>query len=212
MNLFDAVTTWVPVKKFDKKLVDDKLIGVMLYMATHAESAGNLQDWEFVVVKDEKIKEQLYEAALRQEQVKSAPVCLVVCADLKKASLKYQERGEFVYSIQDTASAITIILLTATALGLGSDWVRAFDEDRVKDILGLPNELRPVGIIPIGYAKEKPVREKLIPFDRLTWFDRYKQKYLVSLFFQPGPSEEQVFKPVSRQIREKIEKYKKEKK
>ena len=126
-------------------------------------------------------------------------------------SLKYQERGEFLYAIQDTASAVTVILLSATALGLGSDWVRAMDEESVKDILALPNELRPVAIIPIGYAKEKPVREKLIPFERITWFDRYGQKYHIAEFFQPGPSVE-ASKPIGRMAEEAIKKYKKEKK
>jgi nitroreductase len=215
MNVFDAVTTWVPVKKFEKKPVDDKMIGLMLYMATHAESAGNLQGWEFIIVKDDPTKEKLYKAALRQDQIKSAPVCIVVCADLKKFSLKYQERGEFLYSIQDTASAITIILLTATALGLGSDLVRAFDEDLIKDILELPDDIRPMGIITIGYAKERPRRDERVPFDRLAWYDKYKQKYLVSQFFQFGPSpyKEDVFVPLSKRIKERIEKYnKKEKK
>jgi nitroreductase len=211
MNIVDAITGWCPVKKFEKKLVDDKYIGVMLHMATHAVSAGNLQGWEFIVVKEEKIKEKLFEAAIKQEQVKNAPVCIVVCADLKKYNLKYQERGEYLYSVQDTASAITIILLSATALGLGSDYVRAFDEEKVKSILNLPDEIRPIGIIPIGYAREKPKRDTIIPFDRLTWFDKYKQKYLVSYFFQPQTSDE-VFKPILMQIREKIEKYKEKKK
>ena len=211
MNVFDAVSTWVPVKNFEKKPVDDKFIGVILHMATYAESAGNVQGWEFIVVKEEKTREQLYEIALRQEQIKNAPVCIVVCADLKKFSLKYQERGEFLYSIQDTAGAITIMLLTANTLGLGSDWVRVFDEERVKDILKLPDSLRPVGIIPIGYAKGKPERERKIPFDTLTWYEKYRQKYLVSWYFQPGNTEE-AFIPVLRMIREKIEKYKKKEK
>ena len=212
MNLFDAITTWVPVKKFEKRLVDDKMIGVILHMATHAQSAGGLQGWEFIVVKDEKIKEKLYNASLKQEQIKNAPVCIVVCADLKKFSLKYHERGEFVYSIQDTASAVTLIILSANSLGLGSSWVRAFDEENIKDILGLPEDIRPVAIIPIGYAKEKPRKESLVPFDRLTWYDKYKQKYLVSMFFQPGPSEKEVFKPLGNVIKEKIEKYNKREK
>ncbi len=201
----------MPVRKFEKKPVDDKLTGVLLHMAGHAASAGNLQAWEFIVVKDDDTKKKLAIAALRQEHVLQAPLNIVVCADLKKMSLKYQERGEFLYSIQDTASAVTIILLSATALGLGSDWVRTMDEESVKDILALPNELRPVAIIPIGYAKERPTREKLIPFERITWFDRYGQKYHIAEFFQPGPSVE-AFKPIGRMAEEAIKKYKKEKK
>lgn len=208
MNLFDVITSRVSVKNFEKTLVDDKLIGVILYMGTHAPSAGNVQPWEFIIVKDEDTKKRLYEAAIKQEQVRDAPVDIIVCADLKKASLKYQERGEFLYSIQDTAGMITIMMITANALGLGSYWVRAFDEELVKDIVKLPKELRPVGIITIGYPKEKPEKEELIPFERLAWFDKYRQKYHISEFFQPGPRQE-VFKPVGNQIIEAIKKYRK---
>ncbi len=208
MNLFDAITSRLSVRKFKPDLVDDKLIGVILYMATHAPSAGNVQPWEFIVVKDEDTKKKLFEAALKQEPVRDAPVDIVVCADLKKASLKYQERGEFVYSIQDTAGAMTIMMITANALGLGSYWVRAMDEDAVKDVVNLPKELRPVGIVSIGYPKELPEKEKLISIERLTWFDQYKQKYHISEFFQPG-SKQEVFKPIGDQIIEVIKKYRK---
>jgi len=208
MNLVDAITSLVSVKKFEKTLVDDKLIGVILYMGTHAPSAGNVQPWEFIIVKDEDTKKRLYEAAIKQEQVRDAPVDIIVCADLKKASLKYQERGEFLYSIQDTAGMITIMMITANDLGLGSCWVRAFDEEIVKDIVNLPKELRPVGIVSIGYPKERPEKEELIPFERLAWFDKYRQKYHISEFFQPGPRQE-VFEPVGNKIVEAIKKYRK---
>jgi len=208
MNLFDAITSRVSVKKFEKKLVDDKLIGVILYMGTNAPSAGNVQPWEFIIVKDEDTKKKLYEAAIKQEQVRDAPVDIIICADLKKASLKYQERGEFLYSIQDTAGVITIMMITANALGLGSYWVRAFDEEFVKDIVNLPKDLRPVGIVSIGYPKENPEKEELIPFERLAWFDKYRQKYHISEFFQPGPRQE-VFEPVGNQLIEAIKKHRK---
>jgi len=208
MNLFDAITSLVSVKRFEKTLVDDKLIGVILYMGTNAPSAGNLQPWEFVIVKDEDTKKRLYEAAIKQEQVRDAPVDIIVCADLKKASLKYQERGEFLYAIQDTAGMITIMMVTANALGLGSYWVRAFDEELVKEIANLPKELRPVGIVSIGYPKEKPDKEELIPFERLAWFDKYKQKYHISEFFQPGPRLE-VFEPIGNRLIEAVKKHRK---
>ena len=209
MNVFDAITTLVSVKKFDPRLpVDDKLIGIILHMATNAESAGNMQAWEFIVVKDEKIKKRLAEAALKQMHIAQAPVVIVVLADLKKANLKYQERGEILYAMQDTASAITIIRLIANVLGLGSDWIRAMDEEKVKDILGLTDEARAVGIIPIGYAAEKTEEEKRIPYENLTWVDRYKEKSMASYIFQPGTSEES-FKPIVPEIVEKLKKLRK---
>lgn len=203
MNIFDAITTYASVKKFEKKPIDDKLIGVILYMGNQVESAGMLQEWEFIVVKNEKIKKELAEAALKEMHIAQAPVVIVVCADLKKASLKYQERGEILYAIQDTASVITLMQLTAHVLGLGSDWVRAMDEEKVKDILALPAEIRPVGILPIGYPAEKPTKKIGIPYERLTWLDRYREKSVTSYMFQPGTTEE-TFKPIISKLVEKL--------
>ncbi|MBI2546984.1 MAG: nitroreductase family protein [Candidatus Aenigmarchaeota archaeon] len=205
MDYFNAVTTQSTTKKYEKKGVEDKVIGVVLYMANHAESVGNLQGWEFIVVKDPETKKRLSGAALKLDVVKDAPVDIVVCADLKKFSLKYEERGEYLYSIQDTAGVITIMLLTAQILGLGANWIRAFDEDGVKQILQLPNELRPVGIITLGYPFEKVKKPKIKQFEYMTWSDQFKKKYDISYLFQAGPKE-QVFKPIVNQILDKLKK------
>lgn len=205
MDFFDAITTRAVVKKFDKTPVNDKLIGAILYMANNAESAGDMQEWQFIVVKDEEIKKQLYNASLKLDVVKDAPVDIVVCADLKKISMKFHERGEYLYSVQDTASVITIMFLTAKILGLGANWIRAFDEAKVKEILGLPADIRPVGIVTLGYPSEKSEKKKLDPFEHLTWVDKYHQKYNISAMLQPGPAEE-VFKPIINQIIDKLKK------
>lgn len=205
MDFFNAITTSGTVKKYEKKDVDDKLIGVILYMANYADSVGNLQGWEFIVVRDPEIKKRLYKAALKLDVVKDAPVDIVVCADLKKFSVKYDERGEYLYSIQDTASAITIIMITAQILGLGTNWIRAFDEQDIKMTLGLPNDLRPVGIITLGYPLEKSEKKNLKPFEHMTSLDMFKKKYDISYMFQIGPKEE-VFKPIVNQIIDKLKK------
>ena len=205
MDFFTAVTTQATVKRYEKKDVDDKLIGVILHMANYADSAGNLQGWEFIVVRSPEIKKQLHKAALKLDVVKDAPVDIVVCADLKKFSLKYEERGEYLYSIEDTAGAITIMMLTAQILGLGTNWIRAFDEQDVKQILGLPNDIRPVGIITLGYPLEKTEKKNVKPFEYMTSSEQFKKKYDISYMFQTGPKED-AFKPVVNQIIDKLKK------
>jgi nitroreductase len=183
MNVFQCIFKRRSIRKFEKKEIDDKLIGLMLYAATHAPSAGNTQEWEFVVVKDKEQKKKLAIAALHQDFIAQAPVVIVVCADLEKISLRYGKRGESLYFAQDTAAAIQNILLSAHALGLGSCWVGAFDEESVKDILKLPENLRPLAILPIGYAAEEPEMPKRIPFENLTYLDFYGKKYEIE--FEP---------------------------
>jgi len=211
MNIFESIISWRPARKFESKHIDDKLIGVMLHMATHAASAGNIQEWQFIVVRDNEIKKKLSIAALDQTQIVQAPVDIVVCADLEKANLRYSKRGEVFYSIQDTAAAIQIILFTANALGLGSDWIKAFDEDRARTILGLPQNLRPVAIVPVGYAIEEVAERKLMPFENVTWENNYGKKYELSYIIQPGIKRETSWKPIGNYIEEYFQKKKKEK-
>ncbi len=212
MDVFEAMLNRRSVREFKKGEVDDKLIGVMLYMATQAPSAGNVQDWEFVVVKDQTAKEKLAEAALRQTFVAEAPVVIVVCADLEKIALKYHERGERLYAIQDTSFAVMNMLLAAHALGLSTCVVNAFDEEEVRKILVLPENLRPVAIIPIGYAGEEPDRPERTPFENLTSVNKYGKKYDISYSTQIGPGRKLMVKPLGNVLEDALKGKKSEKK
>ncbi|MEM7818794.1 MAG: nitroreductase family protein [Candidatus Aenigmatarchaeota archaeon] len=196
MNVFEAIFGRRSVRSFKKEEIDDRLIGLMLYCATQAPSAGNTQDWVFIVVKNEEIKRKLAKAALDQDFIVEAPVVVVVCSDLKKISLRYEERGERLYSIQDVAAATQNMLLAAYALGLSSCWVGAFDEEEVKFILELPEHIRPLAIIPVGYSEEKPEAPPRIPFENLTYLDRFGGKYQIE------------FKPLETYLREALKKLK----
>ena len=141
-------------REFNKtKEVTGQQVEKLLQAAKMAPSAGNMQDWEFKIIKDKKIKERLAQAALGQSFVTQAPVVIVVCTNLTIAQQHYGQRGMELYSIQDTAAATQNLLLAATALNLGACWVGAFSEDKVREILGLDEDLRPVAIIPVGYPK-----------------------------------------------------------
>lgn len=186
MNVFECIFNRRSIRSFKSDAVDDKLIGVMLYSATHAPSSGNTQEWHFIVVKDEEIKKKLAESALRQRFIADAPVVIAVCIDKERAELRYGKRGEAFYSVQDTANATIIMMLAAHALGLSTCWVGAFDEDRVGHILELPNQLRPIAIVPVGYSDETPIKPRRVPFEQLTSVDTFGKKYDIAYAVQPG--------------------------
>lgn len=144
------------VRKFQKKEVSEKIIRKVLEMANLSPSSGNLQARSVVIVKDEKIKKRLSEAALNQDFIIEAPVVFVVCANLEESSVKYGKRGIELYSIQDATIFSSYLQLAITSLGLASCWVGALDEDEIRKILGLSEEIRPIAIIPVGYAAEEP--------------------------------------------------------
>ncbi len=127
----------------------------ILAAANIAPSAGNLQGYEIYQITEEKKRKALARAALGQFFVADAPVVLVFCANQARSAAKYRERGVRLYATQDATIACTFAMLAATALGLGTVWVGAFDDDAVKRVLDC-GDLLPVAILPVGHPAEAP--------------------------------------------------------
>lgn len=163
-DVFECMRNSQSVRRFNPNIVPDKLIAQILEAGCWAPSAGNLQPWFFYVVKNKNIKDQIYEASFNQEQVKQAPVLIVVLADPARSNERYKERGAQLYCIQDTAAAAENMLLAAEALGLGACWVGAFDEVKVQTILEAAPRLRAVAILALGYSDDERTDE---PKERL---------------------------------------------
>ena len=157
MDVFEAIKTRRSIRSFtEEEEVSEEEIKKILDAARWAPSAGNIQPWIFIVVRDPKRKRRLSEAALNQLFIEEAPVVIVVCADQERSGRVYGKRGIDLYCIQDTAAAIQNLLLAAHALGLGACWVGAFNEAAVGHALNIPAGVRPVSIIPIGRPAVKP--------------------------------------------------------
>lgn len=156
METLDCISLRRSVRKYKPDTVAWDLIGQIMIAARDAPSSGNLQNWQFIIVEDQDSRNSIAEACLRQMWMCEAPVFIVVCADVDKATQFYGIRGDKLYSIQNCAAAVQNILLAATDLGLGSCWVGAFDEEKIKDILGIPEHIRPQAVVTIGYPDERP--------------------------------------------------------
>lgn len=156
MDLFKAIKQRRSVRAYTREDVSEEEVKKLIEAARWAPSAGNIQPWRFVIVRDAEVKRKLAEAALNQTFIEEVPVVIVVCADEARSSQGYGNRGATLYCIQDTAVATQNILLAAYALGLGTCWVGAFREELVKKALNAPMNMRPVAIIPVGHAAERP--------------------------------------------------------
>lgn len=151
MDLMEAIAKRRSVRQFDPDQgVDDAVVRSILEAGIAAPSAGNCQSWRFVVVRDRALKRRLAFEAGHQGFIDQAPVAIVVCSDLDVAEKQYGNRGRQTYALQETAAAIENMLLTIASLGLGSCWVGAFNEPVAAEILGLPQQVRPLAILPIG--------------------------------------------------------------
>jgi len=158
MDFFETVDKRRSTRAFQAKEVDVQTIKRILDTVNLAPSAGNLQAYRISVVKSKKAREELMFACLEQEFVAQAPVVFVFSADKKQSELKYELRGYELYAVQDATIAAVYCQLAATALGLSSAWVGAFDPLEVSRLINAEPEEVPVAVIPVGYPAESPGR------------------------------------------------------
>jgi len=158
MDFFALVDERKSVRAFDDRAFEPEKLQHLLQAVNRAPSAGNLQAYEILLVRDAARKRALVSAAQDQEYLAQAPVVLVFCAHPARAATKYGGRGEALYAIQDATIACTFAMLAAAELGLASVWIGAFEEQAVAATLNLPTGWRPVAMLPIGYAAQTPDR------------------------------------------------------
>ena len=153
MQTLEAIFTRRSIREYKSQAVPDKLVQELLEAAMQAPSAGNQQPWHFIVVTDRNQLIALADALPYGKMLKDAPVGIVVCADMELE--KY--RG---FWVQDCSNATMHLLLAAHDRGLGAVWVGVYPvEDRVanlKQILGLPDSVIPLSIVPLGYPAVTP--------------------------------------------------------
>lgn len=155
------------IRRFGEKDVPDNALLEILDTATLAPSAGNLQAWDLVIVRDAGTREKLALAAYSQGFIAEAPIVVVVCANRQRSGRKYGKRGEDFYSIIDASILASYIQLAAADTGLSTVWVGAFDNGSVRKILSLPSFAEPVAILPIGYPAEKGHEKDRLPLEKV---------------------------------------------
>jgi len=172
MEFFDLVKKRRSIRDYTGKPVPYSYLIKILDAARWAPSAGNTQEWKFIIVTDSKLKEKIAEYSYNQAWIQKAGVVIVVCADLRAIKARYPNRGEF-YAICDGASATQNILLAAEDLGLGACWVGAFDEEKIKIILNIPDHVKVVSIVPIGHKSSEPATPYKYGLMNLTYINKW---------------------------------------
>jgi nitroreductase len=159
----EYLDTEVPLEKVDR----------ILDVASRYPSAGHTEPQEFIVVRDRRVKDDLARAALDQRFVARAPLLIVVVSDVRRSARRYGERGVHFFSIIDGAFVAMLVLLAVVNEGLGACFVGSFYDEEVRQVLGLPRDVRPIGIIPVGYCAEEPRRFQRRSRAQIVHRDRY---------------------------------------
>jgi nitroreductase len=168
MEVYEAIAARKSVRAFKSKEVPDEVLWRLLEAGRAAPSASNRQEWRFVMVRDKTTREKLIDAACGQKFVGEAPVVLVCCAQTDEQVMPCGHRSDLI----DVAIAIDHITLAAVSEGLGTCWIGAFNEEKVKEILGIPEGVRIVELLPIGY----PVDPSVVSKSRLPLSDIVKEE------------------------------------
>ena len=156
MDFFEVVNTRQSIRAFQDKPIEPEQLQRILETINRAPSAGNLQGYEVYLVTGQACLQALAQAATGQDFIAQALLALVFCTHPARSAKKYGQRGATLYCVQDATIACAYAQLAVTALRLASVWVGAFNEETVRRVIGVGNDLRPIAILPIGYAAEIP--------------------------------------------------------
>lgn len=157
------------VRSYQDKEIPEKILQQILEAGRLAPSANNRQPWKFIVVKDKDLRKKLVPACKNQKFVGEASVVIVGCATNPNYKMGY---GEYSYAI-DLAITLDHISLQATSLGLGTCWIGAFYQDQVKKLLDVPEGVRVVALMPVGYSKELGLKRGRKPLSEIVCYNKY---------------------------------------
>jgi nitroreductase len=174
MNFFEVLEKRVSVREFKPTKMEEQELQKILRATASAPSAGNLQAFRGVVVVADDIKQKLAKAAYGQGFIAQCSTAIVFFAIPSISAEKYGTRGSGLYALQDATIAASYAQLASTALGYGTVWVGAFNDEQVRTILNAPEEAIPVAIICIGTPMQTPRRTMKLHPNELFSYDTFK--------------------------------------
>ncbi len=178
-SLREILRTRRSIRSYKDKDISEDDLQKILEAGWFAPSAGNRQPVEYIIVRDDLLKQKLSV----QQFVGDAPVVVVVFADTRRSGSRYGERAEERYLHHDSGAAIQNMLLMVNALGLGSCWIGAFNDDRIAKVLDIPQNMQIMALLPIGYPNEEPTTPRKIPIEKIIHENKYKEKDIEEHFY-----------------------------
>jgi len=164
LDTLQAIATRHSVRRYAPAPLPAADLQAILEAGRQAPSAGNRQPWHMVVVQEEEQRRALAAACMGQSWLAGASAII--------AGVGKPDVSEKWYRV-DVAIALENMILAATALGYGTCWIGAFNQDQVRAVLGLPNTMEVVALTPLGRPAEQPEPRPRMPMGEFASLERY---------------------------------------
>lgn len=161
MDFFEVIEKRYSVRGYKADEVEKEKLDKILEAARLAPTAVNYQPFKVFVIETKGREEEL-KKIYKKDWFVEAPLILGVCLVPEKAWVRRDGKG---YGDVDAAIIMDHIILAATALGLGTCWIGAFDAQAAKEVLGLDDSLEPIAFTPVGYAVEREIKRARKPLE-----------------------------------------------
>jgi nitroreductase len=171
MKVLDVIQKRQSVRKYKEDPIPEKALMRVLEAARLAPSGKNFQPWKFIIVKDKALKEKLAQASAGQFFMAEAPIIIVGCGFPDNC---YAHMGRYMKSWSvDVTIALEHLILQAQEEGLGTCWIGSFEEEEVKAILNIPENVKVLALTPLGYPDEIPRFRRRKSLDEIISYDRF---------------------------------------
>jgi nitroreductase len=169
MDVFEAIRTVLAVRSYEDRPVPQDVLDRVIEAGHLTASAGNRQQWHFILVQNREMLRQLGTLVRTGPYIAEAQAAIVVVV------------AKNVYGVSDGSRAIQDMILTAWDAGVGSNWAgfAGGGLDPVKPVLGIPDELDVLAVVPLGYPAKAVGQGKKNrkPLSEIAFRERYGQPY-----------------------------------
>jgi len=183
MDLDKTIKGRRSIRRYRSENIPDSIIEELLDLARYAPSSMNGQPWNFVVIRNNETKKRLAEIKNRHcpsekrmykaDFLQNAPVVIVVCVDRERS---------FNRGVENAVLATANIMLGAYSREVGTVYMSAYRHDdpsiseEIRQILGIPQDVDPITIIPLGYPDETPKPKTVRSLDEVIFYETFGKK------------------------------------
>jgi nitroreductase len=167
MDTLEAIRTVLAVRSFKDTPIPASIVRDIVEAGRLTASSQNGQPWHFIVVQDKETLQKLGQLAPTGRYIAQAPLAIVVAMDQSR------------FAVSDGSRAIQDMILAAWSQGIGSNWVGFNNLPQVNSLLGIPQDVSVLAILPFGYPAQ-PVgkgKKKRKPLSEVAYSERWGQPF-----------------------------------